>query len=52
MASPDTNEAPPRHSVGRRTYEKKEVSVYYRVVGARLVVLTVKARYGRESTAG
>lgn len=32
---------------GRR-YEKKEVTVYVRVVGERMVVLTVKARYGRE----
>ena len=29
-------------------YEKKKVTVYYRVVGERVVVLTVKARYGRE----
>ncbi len=35
-----------------RMYEKKEVTVYYRVVGERVVVLTVKARYGREFTSG
>lgn len=29
-------------------YEQKEVTVYYRVVTDRVVVLTVKARYGRE----
>ena len=33
-------------------YEKKEVTVYYRVVGERVVVLTVKARYGREFASG
>lgn len=31
-----------------RFFEKKEVTVYYRVVRSRVVVLTVKARYGRE----
>ena len=35
-----------------RMYEKKEVTVYYRVAGERVVVLTVKARYGREFTSG
>ncbi len=35
-----------------RMYEKKEVTVYDRVVGERVVVLTVKARYGRDFAAG
>jgi hypothetical protein len=30
-----------------RFYQQKEVTVYYREVGQRVIVLTVKARYGQ-----
>lgn len=33
-------------------FEEKEVSVYYRTMGQALVVLTVKARYGRDFPKG
>ena len=29
-------------------YEEKEVTVYYKIVGKQLVLLTAKARYGRD----
>jgi phenolic acid decarboxylase len=29
-----------------RLYEEKEVTVYYKVVGDRIIILTVIARYG------
>ena len=35
-----------------RLHEKKEVAVYYRIEGESVVVLTVKARYGREFASG
>lgn len=33
-------------------FEEKEVSVYYRSVGEETVILTVKARYGRDFPRG
>ena len=33
-------------------YEEKEVSVYYKSVGEHLVLLTVKARYGKDFPRG
>ncbi len=33
-------------------YEEKEVSVYYKGVGERLILLTVKARYGKDFPRG
>jgi hypothetical protein len=35
-----------------RLYEEKEVSVYYKIKGETLVLLTVKARYGRGFSRG
>jgi hypothetical protein len=35
-----------------RWYEEKEVSVYYKVVEGVLVLLTVKARYGKDFPRG
>jgi hypothetical protein len=35
-----------------RHYEEKEVSVYYKIKGETLVLLTVKARYGRGFSQG
>ena len=31
-----------------RFYEEKEVTVYYKIVDERLILLTVKTRYGRD----
>ena len=30
-----------------RFFEEKEVTVYYKLIGENLVILTVKARYGK-----
>jgi hypothetical protein len=35
-----------------RMYEEKEVSVYYKIIEGMLVLLTVKARYGRSFPRG
>lgn len=35
-----------------RTYEEKEVTVYYKFVDEELIILTVKARYGRDFPRG
>jgi hypothetical protein len=35
-----------------KTYEEKEVTVYYRIVDGDLVILTAKARYGRDFPRG
>lgn len=35
-----------------RFYEQKEVTVYYKIKDGRLVLLTVKARYGRDFAGG
>ncbi len=35
-----------------RFYEQKEVTIYYKVVGGHLTLLTVKARYGKDFCRG
>jgi hypothetical protein len=33
-------------------YKEKEVTVYYKILGSQLVLLTVKARYGKDFLRG
>ena len=37
---------------GGRIYEEKEVAVYYKLIGGEPVLLTVKARYGKDFPRG
>jgi len=35
-----------------KVFEEKEVTVYYKFIGEKIIVLTVKARYGKFSKGG
>lgn len=39
---------PYRSDWGGKYFEEKEVRVYYKLVGSKLVLLSAKARYGRQ----